>query len=170
MRKQSIVIHHSLTPDGAAADWQSIRRYHTSWKLDGRAISAAEATEAAKAGKKPEGPWLDVGYHFGVEKVGDRVEAFVGRPLDRDGAHTTQGGMNSTGVGVLMVGNFDLAAPDPALLAYTVNHVVGPIMIALGIPVEKVYPHSRWATYKSCPGLKFPWSEFIELVRKRVAE
>ena len=57
MNPQYIVIHHSLTKDGTVADWEAIRRYHK--EING---------------------WSDIGYHYGIERVGMFVLPRVGRP------------------------------------------------------------------------------------------
>lgn len=141
-RWSHIVIHHSLTQDGATVSWQAIRRYHVDVEK-----------------------WADIGYQFGVEMVNNRLEALVGRGLDRDGSHTTQDSMNRKGIGICLVGNFDNEAPTHSLLLFTVKTLVIPLMRVFEIPAERVHPHRQFATYKSCPGTMFQWPIFMQMTK-----
>lgn len=142
MRWTHLVVHHSLTKDGKVPNIQAIRRYHTN-----------------NLG------WKDVGYHFLIERVNGRCEAFLGRPLTMTGAHTKQQGMNNKAIGVMFTGNFDQEAPDEDLLVYGVRYVVAPMLQTFPIPVERVHMHRDFALYKSCPGKLFPWEHFLSMVR-----
>lgn len=139
-KPEIIIIHHSLTKDGATVSWNAIRRYHIE-----------------TLGMK------DIGYHAGVELVGESVyEALLGRPWDEAGAHTQ--GENYHSLGLCFVGNFDLEEPPMAQL------IVGARVVALwmrlfSIPLGKIFPHSAFAS-KTCPGKHFPFSKFLSLVGK----
>lgn len=135
-----IIIHHSLTDDSRTLSFDAIRRFHTA--------------------PPPEGHgWRDIGYHFVIEQVGDRYHMLAGRPLHVGGAHTV--GMNQKSVGVCLVGNFDDAAPSPALLKFAA-YQVGGLCAALNITTsrEYIHPHSEYAP-KSCPGTQFPFGDFV---------
>ncbi len=58
MNPQYIVIHHSLTKDGIIADWEAIRKHH-----------------------KNVNGWSDIGYHYGIERVGKNLLLVDGRTL-----------------------------------------------------------------------------------------
>ncbi len=127
-----IMIHHSLTKDSETVSWNAIRKYHV--ETNG---------------------WKDIGYHFGLEKVNDVLECFVGRPLDMRGAHCKEGSMNEFAIGICVVGNYDTAPPAPDVLDVLVHRLVIPMMLAFDIKADKIVFHREYATYKSCPGTQF---------------
>lgn len=126
----SIVWHHSETKDQGTQDWDAIRRYHI----------------------KEKG-WKDIGYHFGIEKVDNILQVQIGRPLSWEGGHCK--GMNQRAIGICVIGNFDLAEPEPELMR---------LIIRLGkeimLHIPKITPgsnhyHREFTSEKNCPGLKF---------------
>lgn len=137
MKPTRIIIHHSLTKDGATVSWDAIRWYHVH-----------------------SNGWNDIGYHLGVELIGGRYEVLLGRMLDQIGGHTY--GQNADSIGICCVGNFDLAPPPPAQLDLLVR-LVRSLCVLLEIPPARVFRHSDFAA-KSCPGKLFPWAEFIRRI------
>jgi len=118
-----------LTPDSGTVSWGAIRRYHT---------------ETLK--------YRDIGYHFGIELVGDYYEILVGRSLDEDGAHTK--GMNDVGIGICCVGNYD-KEPPPEKMLDRLRVLLKWLMRDYNIPNDRIYGHRYFADYKSCPGAFF---------------
>lgn len=133
------IIHHSLTEDSKTVSWGAIREYHT--HTNG---------------------WADIGYHYGVELVGNYYEVLVGRPLNIPGAHCQ--GMNSQSIGICFVGNYDLVMPPDLMMSRAVS-VFSPIIKGLDIPFENILPHSHFAP-KTCPGTMFPMTKFIEALKR----
>lgn len=78
-----IVIHCSATKPSMDIGADTIRKWHTDPKPDGRG-------------------WSDIGYHHVIRRDGS-VEP--GRPIERAGAHVK--GHNSHSIGVCMVGGVD---------------------------------------------------------------
>ncbi len=142
MNPQYVVIHHSMTKDGTVADWEAIRRYH-------REVNG----------------WSEIGYHYGIERVGKGLLLQVGRPESEPGAHTKEMHMNSKSLGICVVGNFDLAPPGLEILRFLAD-IVKRKIAEYGIPVQSVLGHREvgamagfdWkkGQYKSCPGKYFP--------------
>lgn len=167
MKKTSIILHHSGTPDQAHDDWAAIRRYHTSWRYHGNIVSAEEASDLKRHGATVEAPWRDIAYHLGVERLEGQLVLRVGRGLGDDGAHCYQQGMNKTAIGLCIVGNFDNAAPDAETLWFAVHHLK-PILSDLGIVASKstIRMHREFAGYKTCPGTMFPYDSFLSLFQQ----
>jgi len=149
-----IMLHHSLTKDGATVSWQAIRRYH----------------------KETMG-WRDIGYHFGIELIGDNpppsplnlrgelkggYEILVGRPLDQEGAHCV--GMNQKAIGICFVGNFDESEVPPEQWKKGIE-LVRSLLKLLDIPIRYVVGHRDYAA-KTCPGKLFD----MDLFRKELAK
>ena len=162
-----IVIHHSLTDDGATVNWNAIRAYHTSWRFGGESINEQKARELQSKGMRVEAPWRDVGYHFGVEKVKEDFQIMLGRELNVRGAHVGDGGFNTKSIGICVVGNFDKYEPPEKqfkltqllvkqLISYYATH-------GMNIPINNVIGHREAQQMagvpevgrKSCPGYLF---------------
>lgn len=135
-----IVIHHSLTKDGTTVSWGAIRWYHTQTL-----------------------GWLQIGYHYGVELVGQYYEILAGRMQDQIGAHCKEGGMNNCSLGICCVGNFD-AEIVPSAQLDTLIKLTRSLMGVFQIPKSNVHRHTDFAGYKSCPGTKFPWLQFLSML------
>jgi|Wag4MinimDraft_13_1082653.scaffolds.fasta_scaffold02729_2 hypothetical protein len=134
---EGIIIHHSATRDSASKSWSAIRDYHI--HTNG---------------------WRDIGYHFGVERIGDQYQILGGRPLSEMGAHTA--GHNNT-IGICLVGDFDEQAPADEAMQLLFRLILG-LMIAYGFKPEQVRFHSDYSE-KSCPGRYFPKRELIAKLR-----
>ncbi|MBI5119294.1 N-acetylmuramoyl-L-alanine amidase [Candidatus Poribacteria bacterium] len=150
MNPQYICIHHSLTKDGTVVDWEAIRKYH-------REVNG----------------WSDIGYHYGIERVGQGTLLQVGRPESQPGAHCKEMHMNSKSIGICVVGNFDLAPPGLEVLRF-LSEIVRRKVMEYGIPVQAVLGHREvgamagfdWkkGQYKSCPGKYFPMDTLRSLL------
>ena len=140
MNPSYIVIHHSLTEDDKLVSWQAIRNYHVN--VNG---------------------WKDIGYHYGIELLGNHHEILKGRMDNEDGAHCI--GYNGDSIGICVVGNFDQTAPNDAQLAL-LKKLCNSLMEIYGIKIEDVIGH--YETYekrgkpieKSCPGIRFSMKKF----------
>jgi len=136
-----IILHHSLTADGQTVSWDAIRRWHT--------------------GETPGSKYKfdDIGYHFGIELVGNQYEIFAGRMMTEEGAHCVEQRMNHRSIGICFVGDFDGDPPPQAQWGLGVK-LVRSLCAVLGIPKENVCGHRDFAPYKSCPGKQFKIETF----------
>ena len=136
MKPTRIILHHSLTKDSKTVSWGAIRRYHTQFL-----------------------GWDDIGYHYGIEAIGQHYEILIGRMLNIMGAHCR--GHNGNSVGICFIGNFDLAAPPKAQWDLGVKLVKGLIEI-LDMPPFRILGHNNYDSNKSCPGKYFDITKFVK--------
>ena len=114
---------------------------------------------------KIETPWNAIGYTLGIERAGGKLVVRYGRKLNIRQAHCYQEGMNSHGIGLLIVGNYDKAAPDGELWRFAIK-VVREIknarkgLIVLGHREVK-------GVKKTCPGELFNMKQFREDLKIR---
>jgi len=130
-----IAIHHSLTKDGKRVSWNAIRNYHVNTLR-----------------------WKDIGYHFGIEKIGARYEILFGRMPNERGAHVR--GFNDVALGICLVGNYDKGKPPEAQLELA-RKLIRWLMQEFEIPAERVVGHRELDPRKTCPGLEFDLYVFI---------
>lgn len=123
-----VVIHHSDTARGSAA---SFDRYHRNVKH-----------------------WDSLGYHFvigngngaanGLVEVGPRWRA------QEAGAHAGSLHHNERGIGICMVGDFDVSRPTAAQMQ-SLARLTGHLMRTYRIPASRVIGHSSFR-HTNCPG------------------
>ena len=137
-----IIIHCSATPDGREVSWGAIRRFHVEQR-----------------------GWRDIGYHYGIELVGDYYEILQGRFPDEEGAHCR--GQNYDSIGVCLVGSFDEQPPPEAQIERAI-HLVAWLCRRFVIPAKYVYGHREFDPKKTCPGAAFDLDKFRFLLRKEM--
>lgn len=167
--KTHIVLHHSATADGLRFDWGGIRKYHTSYRIDGNIVTKPEfdARKLSGNGWNFEEPWRDIGYHFGIEEINGQLEILLGRMPEEDGAHCREASMNQAGIGICLVGNFDIQVPSVGLLGKTAA-LCKWLMERYGIPAKNVWGHREAQAAggvlpekrKTCPGKLFDMDRF----------
>ncbi len=138
MKPKRIILHHSLTSDSQTVSWNAIRKYHI--ETNG---------------------WKEIGYHAGLELVGDHYEIFTGRMMNEKGAHCE--GQNYDSIGICFVGNFDISEPPPEQWNVGVK-LVACLCDILSIPPSMIFGHNDFNPAKSCPGTKFFTYGFIKQV------
>lgn len=170
---KGVVIHHSATPTKPSGhQWEAIRRYHTSFRVDGNIVTEEQYNKAVALGSRScEKPWSDIGYHLGIERnPEDGIQVRIGRSWLKSGAHAGFPGnstFNDNYLGLCMVGNYDAVAPDKETWELCLT-VVRQLMERFKFHKRNVLGHRE--TYgivgvsqkKTCPGLKFDLNRFRE--------
>ena len=124
-----IVIHHSASPAGSMAVFDKEHK--------------------AKG-------WDGVGYHFvignGTNSADGQVEVTPRWPIQKWGAHakTADNRYNEYGIGICLVGNFDVERPTPRQLA-SLARLVAYLSKTYHIPINNVIGH-RDTKPTECPG------------------
>ena len=135
-----IVIHHSATPGGGAAAFDKMH--------------------------KSKG-WDELGYHFVIGNGSDtrdgQVEVGPRWPRQKWGAHakTPDNRYNDFGIGVCLVGNFDMTRPTGEQMK-SLSRLVAFLMKTYNIPANRVVGHSDTGRATDCPGRLFN----VALVRR----
>jgi N-acetylmuramoyl-L-alanine amidase len=140
-----IIIHHSGTEEGSAL------QFHRSHLKKG---------------------WdKGVGYHFVIdndqgEKQDGQIETTPRWIKQEDGAHCKAGDMNTRGIGICLVGNFDsdrVSRKQMESLVYLVNK----LRRNYNIPLNRIIAHGKVSgAHTHCPGKRFPWDEFMDRLRR----
>jgi len=144
LKPKNIILHHSFSRDHDRLDWADVYKWHVH-----------------------ENGWVDIGYHWGLEKIGARYQILLGRPLHMHGAHCREQNMNMRSFGLCFIGNFDAVPPKKEQWEVGVNFVAD-LCITFNIKVGNVYGHRDFATYKSCPGRMFDVGKFRSEVNEKV--
>lgn len=167
MHPKWIVIHHSATPDGQTYDFESMKKYHMSYRHEGKTISHQEANKLVASGQKVTRPWRTIGYHLVVEEVKGNVEVIQGRNFNEEGAHAL--GFNDKSIGICIVGNYDKEPPTETKI-FKGASLCRNLMREFNIPVDQVIGHRETfaklnkSVQKTCPGSAFD----MDLFRNRL--
>jgi len=137
-----VMLHHSRTRGGPTVSWGAIRRHHETRGL------------------------RQIGYHYGIEMVGDHFEVLMGRSELDPASACPHDEMNARALHVCCIGNFDEAAPPSALLEVLVGLVILPAMVEYGLPPERIIGHRDVDLTRTCPGERFD----LEIVRRMALE
>jgi hypothetical protein len=142
-----IVIHHSATPSGSEKDFD---REH-----------------------KEKG-WDECGYHFvignGTNSGNGQIEVGPRWPKQKYGAHakTPDNRFNEHGIGICLVGNFDVDRPTAAQMA-SLTKLVKYLMVTYNIPATRVLGH-RDTKPTDCPGRNFNVAVVRRAVQQQLAD
>jgi hypothetical protein len=165
---RAIIIHHSDTKDdGEKADWEVIRKFHTSFRHGGDIVSEEEAERFIADGEEITRPWSDIGYHWGIESVKGEIVVQKGRALDKIGAHCV--GKNVEAIGICCVGDYDNEHPSDAVYYNCAELCVQMMRLFPKIKPSTIYPHNKFSE-KTCPGLLFDMSRLDRYIRCGMAQ
>ena len=126
---QWIVIHHSATPSGSASVFDKMHR---------------------------EKGWDELGYHFvignGTDSGNGQVEVGSRWPKQKWGAHakTPDNRYNDFGIGICLVGNFEIERPTPQQMQ-ALSRLTAYLMSTYHIPPANVIRHKDTKS-TDCPG------------------
>jgi len=134
-----IVLHHSATDRGSAAEFDRMHRNNG---------------------------WDELGYHFvignGAGSANGTVEIGSRWPKQKHGAHCKVAGhpeYNDVGIGVCLVGNFDHYRPTKAQIE-SCARVVRFLQQRYHIPHGRIHGHGQLKP-THCPGRLFPYDEIF---------
>jgi len=137
-RWECIVIHHSDSPSGNAADFD---RWHR------------------------QRGWDELGYHFVIDNGAGgpdgRVEVGSRWEKQKHGAHCKVPGnyYNEHGIGICLVGNFDASYPSARQME-SLRRLMRFLMAHTGIPPSRVLGHGEANGGNTrCPGRNFPMAQ-----------
>jgi hypothetical protein len=149
-----IIIHHSATPTVGAVMFDRIH--------------------------KQKG-WDELGYHFvvgnGTDTRDGQVEVGPRWRKQKWGAHakTPDNKYNDYGIGICLVGNFDITRPTPRQLE-SVARLVAFLQRTYNVPPERVFGHGtvhtfdRGGTSTECPGRNMPIAQIRQMSARMIAE
>lgn len=141
-----IVIHHSATDTGGAAEFHK---------------------QHLKQG------WDELGYHFvignGTDTRNGAVEVGPRWTKQKHGAHakTPDNRFNEYGIGICLVGNFDNGTPSPQQMQ-TLTNLVASLMQRYRIPASAVIGHQDAGQATACPGTQL--ERQIVAIRRSAAQ
>lgn len=142
-----IVIHHSATPSGNAAKFDKEHK---------------------------EKGWDELGYHFvignGTDSANGQVEIGPRWPKQKWGAHakTPDNRFNDYGIGICLVGNFQIERPTKQQLD-SLARLVSYLMQTYRIPASNVVGH-RDTKPTECPGSNLDVMLVRNMARQRFAD
>ena len=135
-----VIVHHTGAEEKDAAQ---VRRYHLSLG------------------------WVDIGYHYVVERDGTVVS---GRSLSLQGAHCAAGGMNFYGIGVALLGNLE-NHPPLAAQRTSLNNLLLELCRRFNIPAQRVLGHREVpGAATACPGRNLDMAAVRDELAKLLAE
>ena len=139
-----IVIHHSASVSGNAAEFDKYHREQRGWENG-------------------------LGYHFVIGNgngSGDGQIEIGNRWINQiDGAHAGVQEYNHYGIGICLVGNFNESSPTPAQMA-SLSALVAYLQERCHIPSENIIMH-RHFRQTECPGRNFPYYKLLAQTVRR---
>jgi len=133
-----IVIHHSASASGSAAEFDKYHREKRRWENG-------------------------LGYHFVIGNGNGTPDGKIeigNRWINQiNGAHAGVEEYNHYGIGICLVGNFNESYPTAAQME-SLSTLVGYLQDRCRIPSEKVIMH-RHCRQTDCPGRKFPYYKLL---------
>lgn len=117
------------------------------------------------------GFWNGLGYHFLIDngtlgKGDGQIEMSPRWIRQQTGAHCKAGGMNDKGIGISLVGNFNLESPTPNQIQ-SLTYLIRTLCDYYRIPPGNIMGHREVeGAHTECPGKNFPIALFRQPFRK----
>ncbi len=152
----------SVLPKTAAVDrgWDYIVIHHSA--------TAGGTLESIRRGHRERLHVEEIGYHFIINNgrspgTSDGELTPTSRWLaQQGGAHCAVRGhpeFNARGIGICLIGHFDLQTPTPRQMA-CLERLVTDLRQRYGIPLENIFGHGELKA-TDCPGRNFPMEAFL---------
>lgn len=145
-------------PLAAVRPWKSIVLHHTA-----SASGSVESIDQLHRRRKDSRgkPWLGIGYHFVIGNGQGMPDGAVSPTFRwRDqlaGAHAGDAKLNSTGIGIVLVGNFEKEVPSSSQLRATTT-LLKHLTSTYKISSEAILGHGDIKA-TACPGRYFPLAD-----------
>jgi hypothetical protein len=145
-------------PSVPARHWAYIVVHHTASSQGSvESIHAAHLQRRDRNGN----PWMGIGYHFVVGNgngMGNgEIEPTFRWRQQLQGAHAGEDEHNKHGIGIAVVGNFELGPPSEAQIV-AVRRLTHVLRVRYGIEPSNIVRHSDIKA-TACPGKYFPMEE-----------
>lgn len=153
-------INQVLAYDAVGADWRYIVLHHSDSES-----GSLESLESLHRQRRDQFgmPWEGIGYHFvvgnGQGMLDGRVVSTYRWRQQLHGAHTRSPRHNRRGIGICLIGDFELQAPTPRQLAST-RKLIETLVTRFDIARHDVLRHSDVAATR-CPGRLLPFEELV---------
>lgn len=134
MTPHFLIVHHSFTPKDIPAN-QAENSFNTTHKNRDFPLSSLG--------------WY-VGYHYVIYGTGEIRQYRQDKEI---GAHTKEQSMNFQSLGICLSGNFDTELPN-SLQTEALRQWLMQKTALWSIPAANIFPHRKFAPYKSCYGTK----------------
>ncbi|OYW21542.1 MAG: hypothetical protein B7Z55_05690 [Planctomycetales bacterium 12-60-4] len=142
-------------PQAALREWQTIVLHHTATTVGN--VETIHETHLKKKDSRGNA-WLGIGYHFvignGQGMADGAVEPTFRWRQQLHGAHAGDGTYNQTGIGIVLVGNFEKTEPTEAQWQ-AVRRLVRHLSQTYAISSEQIVGHGDIKA-TACPGRYFP--------------
>jgi hypothetical protein len=154
----------TFTPSVEAHPWRYIVLHHSATTSGNIAVIDADHR---KRKDQFSGAWLGIGYHFlignGEGMPDGQIEATFRWDEQSPGAHTSSRRYNLDGIGICLVGDFELAPPTMRQVTAT-EELCRWLVGRFGIPKQNVLRHHDVAATR-CPGRMFPIGELLDYLQ-----
>ena len=150
-----------MEPPVSSHDWKYIVLHHSA--SEGGSVDTIDALHQSRRDQFGN-PWQGIGYHFvignGQGMPDGQVKATFRWNEQLHGAHARSRLHNRHGIGICLIGNFDVASPTPRQMA-ALGELCQFLAARYNLPAKRVLRHLDIAATR-CPGRLFPYAELLD--------